>query len=286
MSGGEQHPLDMPPGTSFMTSPKREGRSAQLSGRQQHFNASRESQGSRHHFPGPPLSRYNNRDQVSPTERAQGTEAPTAKTPPQLSGQFKTYEEWHADKVRQELKLKEESYAMLMEENERALHVDLPCDGESVSSHSISTEPRSERSGHLPQYPLLEPIKKAPSPAALSFGIPPMTAAKAPGMPSSTPALEPIKVPFVNKLGIQQLSPINYDSDPRETGELVPGLAAHSKFQAPDWRARGKTESRACLSDTGSEKSTPRKTSKVEISPDMTENIDDITAGWDRALLG
>ena len=157
------------------------------------------------------------------------------------SSQFKTYEEWHADDTRRQRKLEEEEVAKLLEDNEKAMQIDLPCDVESLSS--ISTEPASDHNDSLPYSRILEPIRKTPtsviSSSATSFARPPNLTNN---LPTMYQVLEPIKIVSKETAEVKELSPVSFGSDDEEQKGLIPDLPTSSGFQAPDWRARSESK--------------------------------------------
>ena len=173
----------------------------------------------------------------SPADTAKESLEPSARS----SSQFKTYEEWYADKTHRQRKQQEEEAAKLMDENEKAMQVDLPCEVESLSSRSISTEPVSEYNA-FPR--VLEPIRKTPSSvvssSATSFVKPSRLSNS---LPTMTDVLEPIKIVRTDSAEAKDLSPISFSSEHEEREGLIPGFPTSSGFQAPDWRAaRGKSK--------------------------------------------
>ena len=197
----------------------------------------------------------------------------------QSSPQVKTWEEWRAAEDQRERKQKEENAAMLLEDNMRAMQVELPSDTQSLSSRSISTEPKSDRFAPLPHYGLLQPIRKAPSSDSSSYGISSANAIPVPNSTPSFPTIQPVRTNEAELKEVMQSSPVSFSSEDHGAAALIPGIPTFSAFRAPDWRARGEPEWQPDDLDGVSE------ILSAESGTGNTTSVEEITAEWERALL-
>ena len=216
-----------------------------------------------------------------------GTAGVASADPSASSLKFQTYEEWEADKVRRGRKQEEEETARLLEENERAMYIDLPTDTESLPSQSISTGAASEPPRSLPRYMVLEPMRKTPASVASSSGVSSTKlVSSSSALPATKEVVESTKIPPQGTPELDQPFFVGIGNKHQEIKDPVPVIPAPSGFRAPDWRARGKTEPQPCWSDAGSEMAASENELRGETNSGKAENVDKITAEWDRVLLG
>ena len=182
-----------------------------------------------------------------------------------------THEEWETEKELLARKQEEEDAARLLEENERAMFVDIPSDATGTSSPSRFAENDSEQPTHLPHFPLLKPAKRNGSSLASSIS-------------PALIAIEEVSAELADMESVKELSLGHGVGEKDNT--LNTQVEAPPSFKAPDWNVRNHSRPNTRLSNDSSENMATETRLEAEEDLAVIESIDDITAAWDRALLG
>ena len=197
---------------------------------------------------------------------------------------FKSYEEMLQAQEMQ----REKQAAAWLEENMRALHIEIPHGVEIKPMSSSYAGAAQARSAPMPQFPVLRASRR-PSSSLTRSGSwePPPILTSLNGDLSGIPALQPRRVapwhmPEPRPLPLSGL----ITSKSKENSRAKEASSAPQKYKAPDWLVRTKLSTPATKPGSASERSSQPETTTARQSEKDDQELKDIVIGWDRELLG